>query len=209
MDMFTNETFYTDANGRQTLQRKKHLRESFKYSVTEPVAGDYYPINSHIYLKDESLDRQLTVLVDRAQGGTSLKNGQLELMLHRRLTHDDGFLNENLNDQSIVRGTHYLILSSIGNAAKLQRSLGRELYKQPQISFYKTDLEFIKWSNSHNGEVRLLNRDLPENVNLLTLESRGDGKILLRLEHSFDVEEDDVLSKPVILPLKVLKFVFF
>jgi len=32
--------------------------------------------------------------------------------------------------------------------------------------------------------VKLLNRDLPENVNLLTLEPRFDGQFLLRLEHN-------------------------
>ena len=32
---------------------------------------------------------QLTVLVDRSQGGASLKSGVLELMVHRRLIHDD------------------------------------------------------------------------------------------------------------------------
>ena len=35
--------------------------------------------------------RQLWVLTDRAEGGSSLHPGQLELMLHRRLFSDDAF----------------------------------------------------------------------------------------------------------------------
>ena len=75
---FSNgDVFYTDANGRQTMKRRIDWRESFKYETTEPVAGHYYPVNSHLYIKDSSKERQLTILVDRSQGGSSLKEGQL------------------------------------------------------------------------------------------------------------------------------------
>ncbi len=41
--------------------------------------------------------------------------------------------------------------------------------------------------------MRILNRDLPENVNLLTLEPRSDGDFLLRLEHStFEDYSDEI-----------------
>ncbi|GJX48261.1 alpha-mannosidase-like protein [Tanacetum coccineum] len=39
------------------------------------------------YVEDGS--KELSVLVDRAVGGSSLVNGQIELMLHRRLLFDD------------------------------------------------------------------------------------------------------------------------
>ncbi len=56
---------------------------------------------------------------------------------------------------------------------------------------------------------QLINRELPENVNLLTLENRSDGSYLIRLEHIYDVGEDNVLSKPVTVSLKVIfPFVF-
>ena len=34
--------------------------------------------------------RQLTINIDRAEGGGSLINGEIMLMVHRRLLHDDG-----------------------------------------------------------------------------------------------------------------------
>lgn len=53
-------------------------------------------------------------------------------------------------------------------------------------------------------QVKLLNRDLPENVDLITLEPRSDGNFLLRLEHIFnDVDSKDVLAVPAVVPLKV------
>ena len=50
--------------------------------------------------------------------------------------------------------------------------------------------------------MRMLNEGLPLNVNLLTLDPRPDGKYLLRLEHIYDVGEDEELSKPVMINLR-------
>ncbi|GKB52521.1 alpha-mannosidase-like protein [Tanacetum coccineum] len=44
-------------------------------------------INLRAYVEDGS--KELSVLVDRAVGGSSLADGQIELMLHRRLLFDD------------------------------------------------------------------------------------------------------------------------
>ena len=48
-----------------------------------------------------------------------------------------------------------------------------------------------------------MKQPLPENVNILTLETRIDGKILIRLEHLYDQGEDDVLSQPETIILDV------
>jgi hypothetical protein len=50
--------------------------------VTEPVSGNYYPVNSRIFLKDVESGDQLTVLTDRSQGGASLKDGQVGHFLY-------------------------------------------------------------------------------------------------------------------------------
>lgn len=52
----------------------------YRYENTEPVAANYYPVNSRIYIKDDRV--QMTVLTDRSQGGASLVDGQLELMVY-------------------------------------------------------------------------------------------------------------------------------
>ncbi len=41
----------------------------------------YFQINLGIYVQDSSME--LSILVDRSVGGTSLVDGQIELMLHR------------------------------------------------------------------------------------------------------------------------------
>ncbi len=49
---------------------------------------NYYPVNAITYINDAT--RQFTVITDRSQGGASLNAGQLEIMVHRRILHDDG-----------------------------------------------------------------------------------------------------------------------
>jgi alpha-mannosidase len=79
--MKTNGTFYTDSNGRDFIKRIRDFRTDWDLQVYQPVAGNYYPLNLGIYMQDKT--SELSVLVDRAVGGSSLENGQIELMLHR------------------------------------------------------------------------------------------------------------------------------
>lgn len=83
-----NSTFYTDSMGLEAQERRLDYRPSWNYTVFEPVAGNYYPINSFISIVNED-GRMLTLLTDRSQGGTVLREGELELMVNRRLLMDD------------------------------------------------------------------------------------------------------------------------
>lgn len=76
--MKTDGVFFTDANGRQTLERRRDYRPTWTLNPTEPVAENYYPINSHIYVKGDQL---VGLVNDRSQGGTSLHDGEIELMV--------------------------------------------------------------------------------------------------------------------------------
>lgn len=80
--MNTNGTFYTDSNGREMLKRERNRRPSYNFSLEEPVAGNYYPVTTRISIKDENL--RLSVLTDRAEGGTSLHDGEVEMMVSNK-----------------------------------------------------------------------------------------------------------------------------
>lgn len=75
----TENTFYTDSNGRQMMKRVKDVRPTWKLNKTEPVSENYYPINSRISTAstENGEFRQITVLTDRSQGGSSMNNGQV------------------------------------------------------------------------------------------------------------------------------------
>ena len=84
--------FRTDANGRQYIQRTLNSRDSYNVPLSdfelEFASSNYYPITTGISIAG-SADDQMDVLTDRAQGATSLRPDEVEIMVHRRLKHDD------------------------------------------------------------------------------------------------------------------------
>jgi hypothetical protein len=86
------DAYYTDSNGKLTEPRRRDYRPTFTLLPdSEPVTRNYYPIITRAFIRDEAGDdpstrRQLTVLTDRAQGGGSIHDGELELMVRWALT---------------------------------------------------------------------------------------------------------------------------
>ncbi|KAM9241653.1 lysosomal alpha-mannosidase-like [Dugong dugon] len=207
----THGRFYTDSNGREILERRRDYRPTWNLNQTEPVAGNYYPVNSRIYITDGNI--QLTVLTDRSQGGSSLSDGSLELMVHRRLWSVDGYgvgeqlLEPGKNLKGLwVRGRHLVLLDTTQAAAVGHRLLAEKEVLAPQVVLAPGGS--APWS--HRGNRRrtfsALHRELPPAVRLLTLARWGRRTLLLRLEHQFAVGEDadGNLSSPVTLYLRNL-----
>ena len=63
------------------MKRTRDFRATWQLDVTEPVAGNYYPVTSTIAIRDASAAKELAVLIDRPQGGSSINDGQIELMV--------------------------------------------------------------------------------------------------------------------------------
>ncbi|XP_018301818.1 lysosomal alpha-mannosidase isoform X1 [Mycetomoellerius zeteki] len=203
----TDKTFYTDSNGREMLKRVRNYRSTWNLKLMEPISGNYYPVTSKITLKDEKKQLKLNVFVDRAQGGSSLEDGDVELMLHRRLLKDDAFgVDEALNETAfgeglVVRGTHYLFGGKVKNTDTFvlkEKELALKLALHPWILGAPVNLSDIEnicavLKNLTSG----LNKALPSNVHILTLEPWKDDTILLRLEHLFEVGEAQRMSQPV------------
>ncbi|KAM6583976.1 hypothetical protein CsatB_010978 [Cannabis sativa] len=205
----SNKKFYTDSNGRDFIERIRDYRKDWNLEVNQPVAGNYYPINLGIYTKDKS--SELSLLVDRAVGGSSIVDGQLELMLHRRLLEDDDrgvaeALNETVciadNCQGLtIVGKYYLRVDPLGEGAKWRRSYGQELYSPFLLAF--TEQDEHNW-NSHVPTFYGMSPSyaLPDNVAILTLQELEGGKVLLRLAHLYEVGEDKDLSIMASVELK-------
>nr|XP_058950817.1 lysosomal alpha-mannosidase-like isoform X1 [Pocillopora verrucosa] len=207
-DIHSSELFYTDANGREMQERKRNYRPTWKLNNTEPVAENYYPVNSRMYIRDS--EKQLTILTDRSLGGSSMKDGSMEIMLHRRLLKDDKRgVAEPLNETGIsgkgliVRGKLCLILAPPKESAALHREHGEKLLLGPVLGFAPNSLTFKKWTSQYNALHNGLTRELPANVHLLTLETMKD-LALIRVEHQFEGGEDPKLSQPVNISLAEL-----
>lgn len=80
--MKTNGEFYTDSNGREMLKRKRNHRDTWKVDLKEAIAGNYYPVTTKIAIEDGK--HRLAVLTDRAQGGSSIFDGTVELMVSEK-----------------------------------------------------------------------------------------------------------------------------
>ncbi|XP_036748766.2 lysosomal alpha-mannosidase isoform X2 [Manis pentadactyla] len=206
--MDTKGLFYTDSNGREVLERRRDHRPTWELNQTEPVAGNYYPVNSRIYITDGNV--QLTVLTDRSQGGSSLRDGALELMVHRRLLKDDGRgVGEPLREDSFglwVRGRHLVLLDRARTAAAGHRLQAERAVLAPQVVLAPGGGAPYRLEAAPRKQFSGLRRELPPSVRLLTLARWGPETLLLRVEHQFAVGEDPVgnLSSPVSLDLRNL-----
>ncbi|XP_076867010.1 lysosomal alpha-mannosidase [Brachyhypopomus gauderio] len=196
--------FYTDSNGREVLQRRKDYRPTWNLKQSEPVAGNYYPINSRAFIKDEK--SQMTVVTERSQGVSSIFDGSLEIMLHRRLLRDDvRGVGEPLSepgefaDGLMVRGRLLLTLTPPETAADTHRPLAQGLVLQPMLSFQEGALP-------HNTKLEFsgLQAALPPAVHLLTVSQWDSESVLLRLEHQYQSAESQTYSHPVTVNLQKL-----
>jgi lysosomal alpha-mannosidase len=199
-DLQSNSTFYTDANGREILKRVRDYRATWPFNNTEPVAGNYYPVNSRIFIRDEApsvLNRQLTIVTDRTHGGSSIEDGSMELMLHRRVLNDDALgVTEPLNEPGsdgkglIARGKYYVFFNTTQHSVRLHRSFAHEINTQsiPMFLIGKSQ-ELAKLKNIK--DLGFFTDSLPDNVHLLTLmydfDNEAGDSLIIRLEHFYEI----------------------
>lgn len=216
--------FYTDSNGREMLKRVKNERgPSYpKLNISEPVAGNYYPVNGVISLRDAK--SQMTILTDVSQGGSSLQPGALELMVHRRVQKDDSRgVQEPLNETMCVcndinaapgamgehghegdggcecagltmRGRHWLIFDTPTEANRAMRLRTEDLQFPATIALQTNAAAKIERpAFSAVGT-------LPDNVKMMTLTDNYadlfEGRSMVRFAHLFGVDEHPELSRP-------------
>ena len=111
------------------MKRTRTTKKQGCGGYSNSISDNYYPIYTKAFIRDEKRDLQLTLLTDRTQGGSSQADGQLELMLHRRLLLQGISLNETGPDGKglVVRGKHYIFFKAINESAKLYRDLSQRL----------------------------------------------------------------------------------
>ncbi|XP_030095069.2 epididymis-specific alpha-mannosidase [Serinus canaria] len=222
----TRQLLYTDNNGYQMQKRP------FKAYVNNTVARNYYPMVQTAYIEDDTT--RLMLLAERAHGVSSQGNGQVEVMLHRRLWNNlqwDLSNNLTLNDSSVVRPVIWLLLGSKALTNTLYRTSGLALEHRPVVMFGALsggDKPKLPGQLQQNS-VHDLPVTVPPNLHLQTLsipgwryssnhaeqvksihmgeQKQGDAdfsRVLLRIRHLYEVGEDPVLSQPVVVDLKSL-----
>lgn len=216
-----NRTLFSDDNGYQMMKR------TYKKFTNNTLARNYFPMVRTAYIQDD-LSR-LVLLSDRAHGVSSQADGQLEVMLHRRLWNNLPWnlgYNLTLNDSSVVSPTLWVLLGSVRATSKQYQRETIELQHRPVIM--PIDKPQKPWQEKElRRNAPVLPVVLPSNLHLLSFSILGwnyssdhdvhlkhinSGKdshsepdydrVLLRIMHLFEEGEDPELSKPVTINLK-------
>ena len=211
----TSGVWTTDSNCRESQVRQRGVRANWPtYAPSEPVTANYFPVNCLI--KTTSLGPNnvtVAVAVDRSEGSTSLSNGQLELMVHRRMMHDDGRgVGQNLNEPGldgsglIIRGTHWLTVAPAAETHRYKtlQQLGLALPTTVRAFAPLGALTPAQWLAANTATASLLSAPLPANVHLATTHAHSKGTLLLRLAHLYEAGEDAALSANVTVALATL-----
>jgi len=165
-------------------------------------------MNTASYINDKSQDLQLTLINDRSQGCASINDGQIEVMVQRRLLYDDGRgVGEPLNESAPIRTVHKVIIDRPANSARQQRVNSLLLNNPATLLFgvgYKGSSS--AWFSNFNTNFSPLVQALPFNVHIMTLRAlpTSINDVLLRLNHIFAVGEDSVYSAPATVDIAQL-----
>nr|XP_035150014.2 epididymis-specific alpha-mannosidase isoform X1 [Callithrix jacchus]XP_035150015.2 epididymis-specific alpha-mannosidase isoform X1 [Callithrix jacchus] len=219
-DINSQQVIYSDNNGYQ-MQRRPYLPY-----VNNSVARNYYPMVQSAFMEDD--ESRLVLLSERAHGISSQGNGQVEVMLHRRLWNNfdwDLGYNLTLNDTSIVHPVLWLLLGPWPLTAALRQRSALALQHRPVVLFGELPGTASKPPGPQQQEAVTL----PPNLHLQILslpgwryssnhtehtqnlrkghqgEAQADlCRVLLRLYHPYEVDEDPVLSQPVTVNLEAV-----
>jgi lysosomal alpha-mannosidase len=148
------------------------------------------------------------ICIDRSEGGSSIRDGSIEVMVHRRLLNDDALgVGEPLNESAfgeglVVRGKHFLVAQQPALSALYHRVAAQQLYMHPLATFGLTQQTYADYSAAYRLTWTALTDALPLNLHLLTLDQLGPKDFLVRVEHYFEMNEDDTYSKPITFDLQ-------
>jgi len=143
------------------------------------------------------------MFLDRSQGGGSIRDGSVEIMVHRRILNIcGGWFQEALNQTAygkglVVRGKHLLIIETPNNSAMVHRTIAQQLYMQPISTFSLINLSYADYSTNYRQTWSALVDTMPRNLHLLTLDQLAAKQYLIRVEHYFELNEDAIYSQPI------------
>ncbi|KAL7059478.1 hypothetical protein AAHC03_013087 [Spirometra sp. Aus1] len=169
----TSGEFFTDSLGRTLIRRLRNHRPDWNlnYTFYEPrkIEGNYYPVVNRIMLKGSGPQPMgFAVYPDRAEGGSSLQDLEVELMVHRSTAVDDGLgVGEPLVERGvagglIVKGTHTLKLGPLRTLEDEDAMMAQEISRPTLPLFLASAVP------PPEEQFSLLARPLPTGIHLLT-----------------------------------------
>lgn len=180
----TGNIFYTDSMGLEMQKRVLNSRQTWNLTVNQPASGNYYPVQSAIYIEDQTSKLRMAVVPDRAQGGASLQAGSIEMMIHRRMVNDDARgVGEALNEKDwdgngMRQWVSHTVLFSIPN-------------------YLETDYRKVQYNNDQPNVVILAQYDSAS-------EMEKSPQIAPKMYEGLDLDYIKIMSRPI----TTLKFLY-
>uniref|UniRef100_A0A3B3QXA0 mannosyl-oligosaccharide 1,3-1,6-alpha-mannosidase n=1 Tax=Paramormyrops kingsleyae TaxID=1676925 RepID=A0A3B3QXA0_9TELE len=173
-DLNSSDRFFTDLNGYQIQPRRMMAKL--------PLQANFYPMTTTSYIQDEHL--RLTLLTAQSLGVASLKNGQLEVIMDRRLMQDDNRgLGQGVQDNKITANTFRLLLerrSSSDAREQVRPSSFPSLLSHISSMFLNHPVipmaVGLSYGHLHTAPYRPLRSSLPCDIHLVNLRTIQAGE---------------------------------
>lgn len=170
--------FYTDLNGYQIQPRMTMSKL--------PLQANVYPMTTMAYIQDAK--HRLTLLSAQSLGVSSLKSGQIEVIMDRRLMQDDNRgLEQGVHDNKVTANLFRILLEkrSVVNMEEEKKSVSYPSLVSHITSFFLNHPVFTMTEKIPVPTLQLLGEFSPllsslpcdiHLVNLRTIQSKVDGK---------------------------------
>ncbi|XP_071328218.1 alpha-mannosidase 2 [Trachinotus anak] len=173
-DVANGNRFYTDLNGFQ-MQQRRTLEKL-------PLQANFYPMSSAAFLQDSA--SRVSLLSAQSQAAASLRPGELEVVLDRRLQQDDNRgLGQGVTDNKLTASLYHLLLEDrrggaqeVGGASVEHLSLLAHL---TSLSLSQPPITMVAPSDSQLPKLRPfrpLHSSLPCDIHLLNLRTLEDAQ---------------------------------
>jgi len=156
-DLKNDKTYYTDSNGLYYMKRNQD--HSYNNDARD-IPLSYFPVVSHISINNEndtekSNKTSLMILNDRSEGGTSFREGEVELMFNRYIYTDDGLgLCENITLQEKNYINHQIIIQDYTGVPNNETMV--ELINKKNFLY----IPFVKLSTDEQGKTEKIAKEL-------------------------------------------------
>jgi len=145
-------------------------------------------------IRDVANSVHFSVLSQSTHAASSLAEGELELLLHRRCSRDDARgMQEPLDDTDSISAPLRLIVNTAAEDARRSHRHVLELQFPPNVYYGLPAMVVPAARSSYSG----LKATLPENVHLVSLNPRKvtTDEVVVRFLHLFEVDEHPTLSQ--------------
>jgi hypothetical protein len=195
-DVDSQGIWYTDSQALEMQQRVRNSRPNYPYTVTEPIASNFFPCNAFAFMNSSnaSIAKNVAVMGDRSRATASINDGELQFLVQRRLIFDDSRgVAEALDEHTRVLSTSRVVFNSDALYTDMRLHALRHTHR-PLMRFAAPSGASEPPKHFYNSPLK--DNLLPTNVHLHTRTVHAPGEMILRLQHLFAVGEGQ-LAVPV------------